>query len=342
MKKIALLFIFSFYTLYMYAQTDSTKSPLKISGFVDAYFQLNTNKLVPQTSFTEQSKTFALGMASIKLEKTLKKVGFCADLGWGKRVENANGDIGTSLTNIKQLYMTYSPTSKLKLTAGNFSTFIGYEYVDAPLNLNYSTVYGFTKGPFFHNGLKADYAINENWAVMAGVFNETDRKIDLDGAKNVGLQVAYSKGKFKGYLNYLSGKVAGDSTNLTNHQVDLTCSYQATDKLGVGLNVANKIYSRPNTKQTNWITSTLYMNYKVTDKMILAARGEYFIDKNGEALGVLDQTLMDFTLSLNYKIEDLTLILEGRTDNSNKNFFFTDTKGYKSTQSLIFAAVYAF
>ena len=84
------------------------------------------------------------------------------------------------------------------------------------------------------------------------------------------------------------------------------------------------------------------MNYKVTDKMILAARGEYFIDKNGEALGVLDQTLMDFTLSLNYKIEDLTLILEGRTDNSNKNFFFTDTKGYKSTQSLIFAAVYAF
>ena len=326
----------------MYAQTDTTKSPLKISGFVDAYFQLNTNKLVSRTIFTEQSKTFTLGMASVKFEKNLKKVGFCADLGWGKRVENANGDIGTSLTNIKQLYMTYSPTAKLKLTGGNFSIFLGYEYLDAPLNLNYSTTHGFTQGPYFQNGLKADYAINKNWAVMAGIFNETDRKIDLDGAKNVGFQIAYTKGKFKGYLNYLGGKVAGDSTKLSNRQIDLTCSYQATEKLGLGLNISDKMYRRPNTKQTSWFTNALYVNYKVTDKVILAARGEYFTDKNGEAFGILGNAITNFTLSANYKIEDLTLILEGRTDNSNRNFFFTDTNSYKSTQSLIFAAVYAF
>ena len=63
------------------------------------------------------------------------------------------------LSAIKQLFITYSPVEKLTFTLGNFGTHVGYEVIDAPANVNYSTSYMFSNGPFYHTGLKADYAI---------------------------------------------------------------------------------------------------------------------------------------------------------------------------------------
>ena len=82
---------------------DSTAatSPLSISGFVDVYYRFNfSNPKSDQgfnnlTSFTNSHNSFELGMASVKLEHTAGKVGFVADLGFGKRAAEFSSWIQT-------------------------------------------------------------------------------------------------------------------------------------------------------------------------------------------------------------------------------------------------------
>ena len=61
-----------------------------------------------------------------------------------------------SLAAIKQAYLSYSPSAKVKFTMGKWFTHVGYEVPDAYLNRNYSMDYMFTYGPFFHTGIKMD------------------------------------------------------------------------------------------------------------------------------------------------------------------------------------------
>jgi Putative beta-barrel porin-2, OmpL-like. bbp2 len=346
MSKFLLFFSVFFINLsnsMAHSATDSTANPLKISGSADMYYQYSLKRTALPTIFTEQPSSFALGMASVKLEKNVKNVGFVADLAWGPRAENANGSIGTSLASIKQLFVTYAPSNKLKFTFGSFFTHVGYEVTD-PTNLNYSTTYGFSKGPFFHTGLKADYTINDNWSLMAGYFDQTDRKFDVKKPRNAGAQLAYHKDDFKVYFNYLGGKISDDTSGLNVQQVDVTAIYQVSTQFGLGFNATDKVYLRKNLKKTNWISVALYENYAVNDQFTLALREEYFTDKAGEALGTLDNSIFTTTLSGNYKINALTLMTELRLDHANKNSFWDSKKNLATNQLpvFLFAAVYVF
>ncbi|WP_462219383.1 outer membrane beta-barrel protein, partial [Ferruginibacter sp.] len=144
---------------------DSTKT-LTVSGSIDGYYRYNfAGKTNNYTSFTNSQSSFELGMASLRADATALsgKVGATVDLGFGRRAEefsynDGNDNVGTgsdkngflSLSAIKQAYVTYAPSAKVKFTAGKFATHVGYELVDAPLNRNYSMSYMFTNGPFFH------------------------------------------------------------------------------------------------------------------------------------------------------------------------------------------------
>jgi len=136
-----------------YAQTDSA---LTISGSVDGYYRYNfanakdlmeTNSL---TSFTSSHNSFELGMASVKVAYSKGKVGAVADLGFGKRAsEFSYNEIGMdALSSIKQAYVWYAPSDKVKFSMGKWATHMGYELVDPQLNRNYSMSYMFSYGPF--------------------------------------------------------------------------------------------------------------------------------------------------------------------------------------------------
>lgn len=165
MQKKILLAIFALPSFTCLKAQDSTKtSSFKLSGSADVCYRYDFNNpnSAPYnnyTSFTNSQNSFELGMASIKAEHRTGKVGMVADLGFGKRdAEFSYNDVGSNIA-IKQLYITYSPLSKLKLTLGSWTTHIGYELVDAYLNRNYSMSYMFSYGPFFHTGLKGEFTL---------------------------------------------------------------------------------------------------------------------------------------------------------------------------------------
>jgi hypothetical protein len=142
LKKISLIAIlFSIFNT-SFAQKDSTGSKYSIttSGSIDAYFRNSfsapsgvANNL---TSFTNSNKKLALGMASLKIDQSLGKLAATVDLGVGKRAEEFSYNDNGFLAYLKQAYVSYSLTDKLKISAGKWATHVGYELLDAPLNRN--------------------------------------------------------------------------------------------------------------------------------------------------------------------------------------------------------------
>jgi hypothetical protein len=325
-------------------EEETEEDALSISGFVDVYYQYNFNdNPAATTSFADAHNSFELGMANVVFAKNFKKVGFVADLAFGPRANAANGVGGFTTDIIKQLFITYSPTDAITLTAGNFGTHVGYELIDAPGNFNYSTSYMFSNGPFFHTGLKADFALSDNFGAMVGLFNDTDSKSDFGGApgKNYGAQLSYSDDKAGVYLNYLGGK---EDTTAVANQIDLTATYQASEAFLIGVNATTKAYSIEGLSDNpSWFGAALYLNYSISDAVALGLRGEYFDDADGIAYGVADLNFMEYTLSANLTKGNLVFVPELRIDVTSSDFFVdADGAATSISPTIILAAYYAF
>jgi Putative beta-barrel porin-2, OmpL-like. bbp2 len=326
--------------------TEEKKSfPLDVTGSVDTYYQYGFQGVTAPTAFATRNNVFALGMFNLTCTKTVGKVGVTADLGFGPRMDDFNYNYkGTTISTIKQLFVTYAPTDKLTLTFGSFATHIGYELTEPQKNMNYSMAYMFSYGPYFHTGIKANYAFTKELSGMIGLFNDTDRKFDAGKGKHVGAQLAYVKDKISVYLNYNGGK----ADTITDHQADLVANYNATDKITIGTNITTKTYAIGNSKNTtekaaNFQGAAVYAKFGVADNTSLAIRGEIFQDPKGYLLGINDQTITALTLTGNIKIDNLLIQPELRIDTSSKSGFKDgDGKATASLPTVLLAATYSF
>ena len=345
---------------------DSTKVEEKpkptITGSVDLYYRYNfQNAKTPGvfnnfTSFTNSQNSFELGMASVKIDHSWGKVSGVLDLGFGKRAEefsyndrtfsvDDNGDAVSSpnlMAAVKQAYVTYAPSDKVKFTFGKFGTHVGYELLDPQLNRNYSMSYMFSYGPFFHTGIKMDIAASKNISFMVGISNPTDMTTASFEKKYFLGQIhgASNDGSFSAYLNYVGGKnLAKTSTS----QFDLVVTEKVSDKFSVGVNATTRsLKYTASTKQSFW-GSALYLNFDPTSTFGLTLRGEYFDDKKNGTDGYIGTSVFAGTLSANVKIGGLTIIPELRLDNAKDPIFLkNDASSVKSAGAFILAAVYSF
>lgn len=315
-------------------------APLEISGSADAYFKYDFAKM-PNigTSFANDHNSVSLGMLDLALKKTTGKASFVGELSFGPRgqyqsILNGDGTDGNSF-HIQNLYATYAFTDKFSMTAGYMGTFIGYEVIAPTGNFNYSTSYLFTNGPFQNAGIKGTYAFSDKVSLMVGLFNDWNVYKDENGVSHVGAQLMVSPVEgWTAYLNVLSGTSAG-ATNGTI--LDLTTSYDVTEKVKIGLNAAD--YSVDG--GGGYGGGALYLQNSFTPGFALGLRGEMFTVKGDAATAGKDITAV--TLSGNIKSGGLTFIPEVRFDNdSNSSFFKTDGMPTKTASQFSLALVYAF
>ncbi len=338
---------------------DETKT-LTISGGLDAYYRYNfsNNFANNYTSFTNSQSSFELGMASIRADASALagKVTATIDLGFGRRAEEFSYNDGAtdqskngfvSLSNIKQLFVTYAPSSTVKFTMGKFATHVGYELVDAQLNRNYSMSYMFTNGPFFHTGLKADITAGPV-GFMLGVANYTDQSTSTNNVKSLLAQISggSADGKFKAYLNYVgsygskSETIPGSLKALS--QVDLVINSTITSKFGIGFNatVQDRKTMMASTSGSWWGTA-LYFNFDPTPATGITLRSEYIGDS--KAVYFPTKNIFANTLSVNCKVGPLTIIPELRVETSQNTIYLKKNgTSVKSTATALIAAVYKF
>ncbi|MBC7651598.1 MAG: porin [Deinococcales bacterium] len=355
MFKKTLLSAFAMTTIVAASAQDSTKKAIAISGSVDAYYRFDfAGKGNNKTSFTNSNNSFELGMATLKLDHSIGKVSATADLGFGRRsqefsyndgagltfIGGAAGNQVSTLAAVKQLYITYAPNDKIKFTLGKFATHIGYELVDAVANRNYSMSYGFSYGPFFHTGLKADVSLGGKTAFMVGVANPTDFSTNTSPYQYLiaQLSTATKNDKLKVYVNYQGTSSPGFKLS----QFDLVVLGVISDKFAI--NYDGTVQSRKfgSASAESWSSNALYFNYDPSSKFGLTLRGEYLSDKT-DLLGIGGNNIFIPTLSANFKINNLTIIPEFRLDNAKNNIFIkSDGAGTKSASQFILAATYKF
>jgi len=341
-----------------FAQDSSQVSApaLAVTGSADVYYKYDFGKSRYNnlTSFTNSHNRFELGMATVKLEHKTSKVDMVADLGFGKRAQEFSYNDQGILAGIKQLYISYSPNSWLKFTAGSWATHVGYELVDAYANRNYSMSYMFTNGPFFHTGVKAEAAYKKS-GFMLGIANPTDFKYVPDGYINKKFLLAqYSftpSDHFKGYLNYVGGQNI-DSNKY--HQFDVVLTSKITDKFSIAYNGtvnSTKLHMANEGKDNfatakSWWGSAIYLNLDPTSHFGLTLREEYFSDKNQlkvYSAQPVGGSVFASTLSLNFKADNFIFIPEFRIDNASKTIFTkSDGDPTKTSANVLFAAIYSF
>jgi hypothetical protein len=343
--------------------------PIAISGSVDVYYRYNPGGgKYPNnyTSFTNSANSFELGMASIRGDHSFGKVSATVDLGFGRRAEEFSYNDGShpTLFAVKQLYLSWQASSKIKFTMGKWTTHIGYEVLDAFGNRNYSMDYMFSYGPFFHTGLRADFTLSATTGLMIGVANPTDFSTTSSPVK-VGIaqfSTGTKDGKWKFFLNYQGyyGNSADTSLSFAYTlyksltQFDLVINGTLSSKWGIGYNgTVQSVNSTFLGKTASWWGSAIYLNFDPMASLGFTLRGEYFSDPDGVKINPIDlykdnsqtpgMNVLDLTLSANCRIGNLTIVPEIRLDNGSKNFFYNPDGSYtQSTFSALLAAVYKF
>ena len=318
------------------AETEAKEQKFSFEGSVDAYYQTNLSSSDRAvfgsdgdafqsfgTSFADETG-FALGMANIIASYEMGKVGAVADVVFGPRGDSAVGDY-----NLNQLYAYWNVSEKTKLTVGRFNTFLGYEVISPTGNFNYSTSYLFSSGPFSHVGLKADFALSEDFSLMLAFMNPTDVNNNVSGSYALGAQLGYA-GQF---LNFYY-----DDEEVLGFEIDYTGGFDVSDSFYLGINAA---YA--DNDGEGFMGAALYPQFATSDSFSIGLRGEYFdwmsdADASTDALDVFAVTLTG-----SYTIDNLTIKPELRLDsNSEEVYLDNDYEATKSLNTFLVAAIYKF
>jgi hypothetical protein len=348
MKKVALTLALMLTTTLTFAQ-DTPAPATTFAGSADAYYKYDFSNIDNSyTSFTNSHNSFELGMASIEASHKMGKASVFVDLGFGKRAAQFTYNDAATTFMIKQLNFTYEFSDKFKVTAGSFGTHLGYELLDAVDNKNYSMSYAFTYGPFFNTGVKAQYTSGK-YSFMAGVTNPTDFKSTIEAGSTqktfIG-QIGYAGDTGSAYFNVTSGS-SNPSSDENKTQFDFVGSKKISDKFSLGFNGTYALTNNDNDSSLDgeWFALVGYANYAVKETVSLAYRLEYFDAKNATpGVGILaGSSVIGNTLSLNYKVGNLTIIPEIRVDSASEDIFSNSDLTPKGlTAFALLATTYSF
>ncbi len=379
---------------------ENKTSKFTFSGYVDFNYFKNLNN--PRSgsnlglsgsarAFDQKENQFQLGLAQTKITYTRAKSDVMIDLTFGPHADLGNygnviGPLGNGYSSssiaIKQAYFNYKFTKKFTFTAGQFGTHVCYEFIDAPLNYNYSLSNLFNNGPFYHLGIKGSYALNKKIIVMAGIVNNWDNLYDNNKFKTAIAQVnVLVSNNFTVIANYIGGHETTNSASYRNHiraandslstnnfkqLLDLIITYKISPKFTLAINA---VAGALNGKQTsvsdttkkvnytnNWGGVALYLNYQFTKKFGLGIRSDFF-DNTAGVMYIGKTDVHSTTLTGRFSLDEDHLFIkpEVRMDIYKKLNYtgpsatniqqFEDSKGYFTKNSQItvgMAFVYVF
>lgn len=321
----------------LYSQ-DEEDPGLNISGSVDTYYKYDfSGQSQIFTSFASDHNTFGIGMVDLSLSKSMGKASFVGEVAFGPRALQSAG------LPVQNLYVSYQFSDLFSLTGGFMGTFLGYEVISPVPNFNYSMSYLFSFGPFQNAGLKANFSFSDNIGLMVGLFNRWDSYTNVGNSLGLGSQLFIMPAEgFNIYLNFVSSEYSGS-------EIDLTTTFQATDQLKLGLNVANRTIgeylSDTGGNGIPFLGGAAYVNYQLSDPVAVGLRYEYFNDSEGFITGFTADgaSINAVTLSGNIIAGPLRLIPEIRFDMGSEDMF-TDADGNPtgSAAQAVVAAVFAF
>jgi hypothetical protein len=261
-------------------------------------------------SLLQNTNGFSLAWAGLDIMYDSKYFAVTTSLRFGQAVSQfyaTPGSVPSDIGAMTQAFVTWKPTDKLSFDGGMFGTIYGAEVAESWRNLNYSRgalYYGYQ--PFWHTGLKMNYALTDELTIKAMVVNDVNMNslgstpvgstpAGLGGPPSnlqAGVQIAYAKDDITAALGTL--QTLGDTSTRLGFDrfTDFVLVYAPGD-LKVILN-ADMNFS--DASKTYYYGVSLAAGYQFVPMFGAALRGEY-IDPNPDASG---DELETATLTFNF------------------------------------------
>ena len=352
--------LFSFFGFAVNAQNDTLKvlppdnnPKLTISGYMEAYYTYDFNE--PETNIRpgfiyshNRHNEVALNLGFIKANYDNGYVRGNLALMAGSY---ANANLAAEEGVLKNVYeanagVKISKKSNLWVDAGIFASHIGFESAVGKDCWTLTRSILADNSPYYESGAKISYTSpSGKWFLSGLVLNGWQRIQRVEGNKTLafGHQLTY-KPNDKVTLNSSSfvGNDKPEAEKRMRYFHNLYGQFQITDKWGLiaGFDIGAEQKEKGSDSYNSWYTPVLIAKYKVTNKLSLTARGEYYCDENGVIIATETPNgfkTFGYSLNLDYSIyNNVVWRIEGRSLNSKDDIFakgpdFVNTNTFVST-----------
>ena len=347
------LFLSTVCALNANAQTDSTKSFLKFSGYLETYYSYDfanpSNNTRPRFVYSHNRHNEAnlnLGFIKAAYEKGSVRANLAFMTG-----SYANANLAAEPGVLKNIYeanlgFKVSKTKTVWVDAGIFASHIGFESAIGKDCWSLTRSILADNSPYYESGAKISYNSDNGQIFLSGLFlNGWQRiqRVDGNSSPAFGHQITY-KPSSEVTLNSSSfvGSDTPDSTKRMRYFHNLYGIFQLNEKMGLtlGFDIGTQQRAKGSSEYDIWYSPVAILKYSPNMKVNIIIRGEYYSDKNqviivtGTPNGF--QT-WGYSINLDYNIADnMMWRIEGRGLNSkdqsfvnsenkpsNQNFFMT-------------------
>ena len=346
---------------------------LTINAMFDGYYEYNFDIPIGRVNslraYDVSSNSFSINQADLMIESAPdpgngKRYGMRVDFQYGQATSSTQGNLANELRpdvyrNLYQAYGTYVfPLGDgLTVDFGKWASSLGYEGNYTKDQINYSRSYWFNYLPFYHTGLRAKYAVNDELALNLWITNGTQQTETFNNFKDQMYGLVYTptpalswtfnyyRGQEHPDVVYLQNPTPAQQAALPNLQgtyiqpitapadgllniLDSYATWQVSPELLLGAEadyVEQKLYSY--SPALHVYGGAAYASYQFSPKFAVSARAEYLADHGGLFSGAA-QDLKEGTLTFDYRVADGFLLRsEFRRDWSNRPYFLTHDLG---------------
>jgi hypothetical protein len=273
---------------------DPKPTPFTFSGYIEEYYQYDFNKpsdnnrpgfIYSHNRHNEFNLNLGYLKGSYNTEMiraniavaagTYMNANYAAETGGLKNVYEANAGVKIS----KKI--------NLWLDAGIFSSHIGFESAVSKDCWTLTRSMMADNSPYFESGAKLTFqSDNEKWLLSGLLLNGWQRikRVDGNSLMSYGTQIQYKPGTSI-LLNYSTfiGTDKPDTTRQWRYFHNLYTIIKITSKFSItaGVDIGSEQKVKGSNAMNTWYSTVLILKYAPSSKWALAARGEYYNDKNG-------------------------------------------------------------
>ncbi|WP_144243380.1 porin [Sphingobacterium sp. ML3W] len=293
MKKIIMYFTIVLGLTGRVLAQETEKKALTISGYAEVYYQQDFNNPKSNARPTlvyshNRNNEVSLNLGLIKAAYETKNVRANFGVGVGSYM---NANYAAEEGVLKNIYeanigVKLSKRHNLWLDAGILPSHIGFE------NAIGTDCYTLTRSmmaensPYFETGAKLSYSsANEKWDLAVLVLNGWQRiqRVEGNSTPAFGHQLTFRPSE-KITLNSSSfiGNDMPDGQKKMRYFHNLYGQFEWSSKLAIvaGFDIGAQQKENGSSGYNTWYTPVIIAKYALSEKVIIAARGEYYHDKN--------------------------------------------------------------
>ena len=332
--------------------SDSLKSNLTISGYIESYYTYDINKPEDHKRPTfiyshNRSNEFSVNLAMLKAAYDGERVRSNLAIAVGSYM-NANyaGEEGV-WKNVYEANVGFKllENHELWIDAGVLPSHIGGESAIGLDNISLSRSLAAENSPYFETGARLSYTTKDSKLYLAAVGLNGWQRIQLPNtSKNMsfGHQIQYKP--VESVVLNSSSYIGDEGSDSLRFFHDLYVQVAVNDKMNI---LANWDYGMQNqpllSKNYHWWNAGIQANYAIGPKVKMNARLEYFNDEDGVVFGRYGEVgtnILGYSAGFDVDLyKGLIWRTEVRNLNSSEKIFVNNQSELKSNSTTISTAL---